>query len=261
MTCGRFTPQIMKYIFQKFSFLSALLFCSGQLLQAQMPGGGSSPMSTAMLKLFGNNTNFTAKAEVRMLDESQKETMSANLPMAMLGGKMRTEIDMAQMKSAMLSPQMVEQMKLMGADKTISIVRPDKQATYLIYPALKSYVQMPLSEADKQAMSRQPNIEKTPLGKETIDGHPCVKNKVVIKDEKNLAQEATVWNATDLKDFAVQIQTKESDATVVMKFKDVQFAKPDAKQFEIPAGYTKYESLQALQQVMMQKMLGTSPKK
>jgi hypothetical protein len=40
-----------------------------------------------------------------------------------------------------------------------------------------------------------------------------------------------------------------------MKFKDVQFAKPDAKLFEIPADYKKYGSLQELQQVMMQKMV------
>lgn len=250
----------MKLILNRLSLIATLVF-SGSLLHAQMPGGGSGPMSTAMLKLFGKNTNFTARAEVRMLDKSRKETMSATLPMAMLGGKMRTEIDMAQMKGAMLSPQVVAQMKQMGADKTISVVRPDKQATYLVYPSLKAYVEMPLSEADKKAMTKEPKMTQTPLGKETIDGHPCVKNKVVIKDDKGLAQEATVWNATDLKDFAIQIETKESDATVVMKFKDVQFTKPDVKLFEMPAGYTKYEGMQQLQQVMMQKMMETMPKK
>lgn len=213
-----------------------------------------------MLKLFEKNTNFSAKTEVRLLDASQKETMSANLPMTMLGGKMRTEIDMAQMKSPMMTPQVVAQMKQMGADKTISVVRPDKQATFLIYPSLKAYVQMPMSEADKQALTKEPKMEKTALGKETIDGHSCVKTKVVMKDDKGTAQEATVWSATDLKDFPVQIQAKEKDTTVVMKFKNVQFAKPDAKQFEMPADYTKYNSLQDLQQLMMQKMMGTLKK-
>ena len=225
-----------------------------------MPGNGSSPMSTAMLKLFEKNTNFTAKVEVRMLDQSHKETMSARLAMAMLGNKMRTEIDTAQMKGAMISPQMAAQMKQMGADKTISIIRPDQQITYLIYPSLKGYVAVPMSEADKQSFVKQPKMEKTPLGKETIDGHSCVKNKVVVKEGKGPAEEATVWNAGDLKDFPVQIQAKESATTVVMKFRDIQFAKPDLKQFEAPAGYTKYGNLQQLQQVMMRKMSGV-PKK
>jgi hypothetical protein len=251
----------MKTTLQRLSLIATLLICSGSLLRAQMPGNNAGPMNTAMLKLFGKNTNFIARTEVRMLDKTQKETMSATLPMSMLGGKMRTEIDMAQMKGALLSPQVVAQMKQMGADKTISIVRPDKQATYLVYPSLKAYVQMPLSEADKQALLKEPKLEKTALGKETIDGHPCAKNKIVIKDDKGLAQEAIVWTATDLKDFPIQIQTKESDATVLMKLRDVQFAKPDAKQFDLPADYAKYESMQQLQQVMMQKMMQSLPKK
>jgi hypothetical protein len=249
----------MKPILSGLGAIVVLLVFSGSLLHAQMPDG-SSPMSTAMLKLFEKNTNFSAKTEVRLLDASQKETMSANLPMTMLGGKMRTEIDMAQMKSPMMTPQVVAQMKQMGADKTISIVRPDKQSTFLVYPSLKAYVQMPMSEADKQALTKDPKIEKTALGKETIDGHPCVKTKIVMKDDKGSAQEAIVWSATDLKDFPVQIEAKEKDTTVVMKFKDVQFAKPDAKQFETPADYTKYNSLQDLQQLMMQKMMGTLKK-
>ena len=40
-------------------------------------------------------------------------------------------------------------------------------------------------------------------------------------------------------------------------YKDIKFAKPDAAQFEPPAGFTKYDNMQALQQVMMQKMMGT----
>jgi hypothetical protein len=248
----------MKRILNPAGVFAILLICSD--LQAQMPGNGSSPMSTAMLKLFEKNTNFTARSEVQMLDQSQKETMSAILPMAMLGGKMRTEIDMAQMKSTMISPQITAQMKQMGADKTISVVRPDKLASFLIYPTLKAYVQLPMSEADKRALTHEPKIQKTALGKETIDGHSCVKTKVVIKDDKGLAQEATVWNATDLKDFPIRIQAKENDTTVVMKFKDVQFAKPNVKQFEMPSDYKKYESLQELQQVMVQRMLA-APKK
>jgi len=49
--------------------------------------------------------------------------------------------------------------------------------------------------------------------------------------------EAVVWNATDLKDFPIQIEMKEKDRTVLMHFTNVRFDKPDAKQFDVPAAY------------------------
>ena len=247
----------MKHIFPRLSLIAFLFVSSSPFLQAQLPGGGSTPMNSAMLKMFGKNTNFTAKAEVRMLDDSKNETMSLSFTMALHSGKMRAEMDMAQIKNAMMTPQLVEQMKQMGADRTIYVVRPDLKANYVIYPSLKAYAQIPMSEVEQQALGKEPKIQKTPLGKETIDGHPCVKSKVVVTDEKGQTQEATVWDATDLKDFVVQMQMKESGADVIMKFKDVQFGKATAKEFEPPAGYTKYPGMEQIQQLMMQKMIGT----
>ena len=48
--------------------------------------------------------------------------------------------------------------------------------------------------------------------------------------------------------------------TWLMKFKNIQLTKPDAKQFEPPAGYTEYKDMQKIQQVMMQKIVGTPAK-
>jgi hypothetical protein len=41
-----------------------------------------------------------------------------------------------------------------------------------------------------------------------------------------------------------------------MSFKDVQFAKPDAKQFEPPTGFARHTNMLQLQQLMMQRMTG-----
>lgn len=251
---------IMNYFSFRLSVIVVLLVSSSPILQAQTPGGSSAPMNAAMLKMFGKNTNFTAKANVRMLDNSQKETMSMGFAMALLNGKMRAEMDMAQIKNVMMTPQMLAQMKQMGANLTTYVVRPDLKANYVIYPSLKAYAQVPMSEADKQALAKEPKIKQTPLGKETIDGHLCVKNKVVVTDEKGQVQEAIVWNATDLKNFVIQMQMKEADSTVIMKFKDVQFGKLTAKEFEPPAGYAKYQNIEQIQQLMRQKMLGTPAK-
>ena len=34
------------------------------------------------------------------------------------------------------------------------------------------------------------------MGMKTLDGHPCVKNKVVVTDKEGIKHEWMVWNAT-----------------------------------------------------------------
>jgi len=243
--------QIWLHMKRTITLFGTLILFSAQCLHAQIPGAGANPMSTALLKLFGNNTNFSAKADIRVSGKSPKESMSMTVSMATLNGKLRSEMDMSQMKNAMLSPQVIQQMKQMGADKTVNIIRPDKKVSYTIYPTLKAYLEQPLSDSGKE-----PKITTTALGKETVDGHACTKSKIVMTDENGKTEEATVWNATDLKNFPVQMQMQEQGTTVVMSFKDVQFAKPDAKQFEPPAGFSRQTNMSQLQQLMMQRMMG-----
>ena len=77
----------------------------------------------------------------------------------------------------------------------------------------KKYQSMPLAKGEAEALEKGLKVEKTALGKETIDGHACVKNKVVVKNEQGAVLEAITWNATDLKDFPLQIEMKEKDNT------------------------------------------------
>jgi len=224
---------------------------------SQMPGTGApAGVNAALTKLFGNITAFSAKCDVRVLDKTQKETMAVAMNFALLDNKVRVEIDMTQMKASNLPPGAAESMKQMGMDRVVSIIRPDKKGMYINYPGMQSYVNMPLPKEDAEALEKNPKIEKTALGKETIDGHPCVKNKVVATDDKGQKNEAIVWNATDLKDFPVQIQTAKKENTVVMRYHQIQFAKPDAKQFDPPAGFTEYSDVQQLMQGAMKKMMG-----
>ena len=64
-----------------------------------------------------------------------------------------------------------------------------------------------------------------------------MKNKVVIKNQQGPVLEAITWNAADLQDLPIQIETKEKDKRVIMRFTQVQLAKPDPKQFDVPADY------------------------
>src|SRR5207249_2517026 len=92
----------------------------------------------------------------------------------------------------------------------------------------------------KEETAANLKVEKTTLGKETVDGHPCAKNQVVVKNGTNVVLTATTWNASDLKDFPVQVVTKEKDMTSIMHFQEILFVRLDAKQFEPPAGFKQY---------------------
>jgi len=237
------------------------LLLAGVGAQAQMPGAGGPPgMSSALTRLFGDINAFTAKADVQVVDGSQKEVAGMPMDFAMLDKKVRVEIDLTQAKSSSMPPGAAEQLNSMGMAQVVSIVRPDKQLVYVMYPKQKMMMSMPLPKTDADAAEKNSKIQKTPLGKENLDGHPCVKNKVVITDEKGENIEATTWNASDLKDFPVQIQTKEKENTSTIHFKNVQFTKPDAKLFELPTGYTEYKSPQELMTAMMKKMMESEKK-
>ena len=100
-------------------------------------------------------------------------------------------------------------MKQMGMDKTVNIIRPDKKVTYTVFPGMSAYAETPMS--DKQVADAMDNskIEKTSLGKETVGGHPCEKNKVTITSDNGEKHVVLVWNALDLKSFPVQMQIDE----------------------------------------------------
>ena len=228
---------------------------------AQTEMGGPPGWNAAMTKLFGDVKAFSARADMRALDKSGKESLSMTMGFALLDQKVRLEIDMSQMKSAQMPPGAVAQLKQMRMDRLVVIVFPPKKSMYLIYPGLQAYVDMPVPDEEALA-DKNVKIDKTRLGNETIDGHPCVKNKVVLTDDKGRKAEAIVWNATDLKEFPLQMQMIEKETTVVMRYQDIKLAKPDSRQFDAPSGYAKHADMMQLMQVAAQKMTagaGASP--
>jgi hypothetical protein len=207
---------------------------------AQLPTAGSpTGINAAFVKLFGNVSAFSARLDTQVLDKSQKEWVRMPMDFAALDNKVRIDINLEQATSRDLPASTIAGLKQAGMERIVSIFRPDQKTTFILYPASKQYLTMSLAKGESEALEKGLQMEKTPLGKETIDGHACVKNKVVIKNQQGPVLEATTWNAGDLKELPIQIQTKEKDNTVIMRFKQIQFAKPDAKQFEVPAGYAQ----------------------
>lgn len=203
-------------------------------------------------KLFGDNPTFSADVEMQTeLPGRGASTIPGKI--AHDADKTRFELDLGDAKGGQMNPAMVQQMKRMGMDQTVGISREDKKVYYTIYPGLNAYTETPLQDVGKPDSASK--IQTTELGKETVDGHPCIKNKVVITDDQGKAHEFTVWNATDLKKFPVEFQTSDEGRNATMFFKNIKTSKPDPALFDPPADYRKYtDQRQMFQQEIMKRM-------
>jgi hypothetical protein len=251
-----FRATIHKLMKKYLSILITVVFCLGLIpafaQMGQMPGG--SQFDGAMSKLFGDNSTFTAAMESQIKPKSgDLITMPGKI--AFDSGLTRFEVNMTEAKGVKMPPGASEQMKSMGLDQMVTITQPKENFVYIIYPGLQSYVQTGPSEKSA-ATNGAVKVEATALGKETVDGHPCVENKVIISDDTGGQHEYTVWNATDLKNFPVKIIHVEQDNEITMSFKDVSLTKPAASEFVVPVGYTRYDNMQTMIQTEMMKKLG-----
>jgi hypothetical protein len=231
-------------------------FTSSALAQSAPQTG----INAAMIKMFGDIKAFTAKAHVRMLDKTQKEVsampMTMALTMALRDGRMRTDMDLTEVKMAGVPVEAVQMMKSAGMDKMVSLIQPDKKLTTLIYPNMQAYAEMPVNEEEVSG-----TVQSKDLGEEKIDGHTCKKVQLSATDSKGKTQEALVWQAKDLKNFPIQMEMKQKENTVVVKFQEPKLETPAASQFEVPAGYSKYPTFQAMLQAAMLKMLNNNAPK
>lgn len=233
--------------------LSAMTFVSAVEAQPGVMGGPS--FGGSIVRLFGGNSAFSADLEIQVT-AGGKQMLSMPAKLAFDGGKSRFDTDMTAAKGGQMSPAVAEHLKAMGMTRTVTISRPDTKATYQIFPDLTAYTQTMLQDPESAKPDSAFKVETTEVGKETVAGHPCVKNKVVVTDDEGRKFEAMTWNATDLKKFPIKIEITEPGAhTTTMLFTNVKLAKPDAALFEPPVDYKKYENLGLLmQQEMMKRM-------
>lgn len=208
-----------------------------------------------LAKLFGRHTGFTAKSDIRVYGKDQKETINTVMTFIYLDNKVRCEVDMTQMKHKDLPPGIAGQLKQLGMDQVVSIVRPDKQSLHLLYPKLKAYVTLPMSPEDLEFAAKA-ELAKEQLGTETLEGQPCVKHKVTFVPPRGEKQELTVWQATNLKDFPVQTLTKRDEETFITRYRQVQFTRPEARLFDPPADFKGYPDMQSFMQGVLAKIVG-----
>ncbi len=217
---------------------------------AQMPGGKPPPDPCAALaKFFNKDAEFTASAKVVVVGKKARDNQTMVMRFAVSGRKMRNEMDMTKMSGIRSSD--VAGMKQMGMDQMVILALPEKPATYMVFPNLKSYCDMPNSGKGNP----EGKLEKTELDSDTIEKHPCKKSKLTFTDKDGKTAEAIVWEATDLKNFPIQYQTVENEQTTTTTFSDIKMDKPDASLFDLPESYKKYGNMQEMMMGNMQRMM------
>ena len=222
-----------------------LLLGSLVVARAQFDAPGSPGVSASLIRLFGTNTSFTAQVEYQLLNRSNKELVSLPMNFARLDNRIRVEIDLAKMKNQ-VQPDALAQVKPLGMDQIITMLRPDQRVTCQVFPKLKAFVKLPMPPAEIDSFLKPAKMERTPLGQEKMQGFTCTKYQVVAYDEQGKRHEATVWNAPEMRDFPVCVATKEGPETAVMRFKQIVFNRPEAEKFEPPAGFEQAADMQAL---------------
>jgi hypothetical protein len=223
---------------------------------AQETTVGLSPgLNAALVRLFGEHKAFTAQLRIRMTDGQGNETLNAPMRFALLDGKMRGELDVTKLKSKDLPVLAASAAKSVGMEKVVTLVRPDKAETYLLYPAFQSCLVAPIDASDLAALKQPAKIQRTPLARETLDNHPCVKSKVVVTEPGGETHESIVWYAKDLKDFPLHIRTVDGADTLDLHFSQIRFVRPAAKEFDLPAGTVRYDDVQDLTAAVMKRML------
>jgi len=223
------------------SALAAIL-CLAFPALGQVPTSPTPPGWTAALpRLFGETKAFSAQAEMRAVDKAGNETVSMPMGFAMLDRQIRMVIDIGQIKSSQIPVGAAMAMKQIGMDRTVAIMAPQRKVMVVMYPSIQAYLEMPLPD-QMTGSEKEVKLQKTKLGNETIDGQPCVKYKVVITDSTGQKNEGIVWNATNLRDFPVQMQMedRQNGGSMTTRFREVKLVAPEGREFQIPAGFKKY---------------------
>ncbi|MBM3828961.1 MAG: hypothetical protein FJ406_00295 [Verrucomicrobia bacterium] len=232
---------------------------------AQLPGRGleGAPgigSSGAMLRFLGEHKAFIADVNIGTKGERGEAVL---LPgkLAFSDGQSRLELDLAKVEAGRLPPIVMESLKAAGMGQLVILTRPDRKLTYYVYPGMQAYSEMPLSEEQSGEAAKALKLEIMRIGEENLGGHPCVKNRVVVTDAQGKTQEATTWNATDLRNFPVAIETKERGTQVTLFFSNVRFGAPPNTAFEVPRDLRKYaDSREMMREAMMKLLGGGAPK-
>jgi len=124
-----------------------------------------------------------------------------------------------------------------------------------VAPQKKGYLELDpeksrklLGELQDKLEEKSSTVEKKELlGKEVLDGHMCEKVHVVMTLHNGTKTDTTAWLSEQLDGFPLKTITdfrtpRGITGTNTIQFTNLEKTVPDAGLFEIPKGYTEYDT-------------------
>jgi hypothetical protein len=189
------------------------------------PGRGNIG-SADMAKIFGNNQAFTATADISITDAQHGPPMAMEASYAFLKGNLRTDIDMTSMKGTTNAAASHRPDETDGHGSGREHLSWRQEVMYLVYPGLKSYTEItpPQAPQTDKTEPKEPKVDVTQIGKDTVDGHPCVENKITFTADDGTQHEMLAWQATDLNNFPIKTEMQANGATITTHFSNVKLS-------------------------------------
>lgn len=134
--------------------------------------------------------------------------------------------------------------QVLGGDTPVTIIRMDKGVIWTLMPEQKMYMEMSM----KQGQSQSPGvdmsgytIERTEMGKETINGHEATKYKMIMTGPEGKKLGGFQWIVDPGIQIKMDVVSKDGDSKerIKMELTNLKIGKQDSALFEIPADYTK----------------------
>lgn len=128
-------------------------------------------------------------------------------------------------------------------DKSIIITRLDKEVVWMLMTSEEMYMEMSLDNEKQNPLIQGPGdiIKRERIGKDTIDGHPTIKEKVTFRKDDGKKDSIYSWTATDL---GWPVKAEAIDGSWSYTFKDIKKGRQDPELFEVPKGYKRVSGLQ-----------------
>lgn len=199
-------------------------------------------LAAALSEFFSDTRAFTAGVELSLPAKDGGESMKLPFGVAMADGKMRWELNLANVKSAELPADALTGIKSLGLDRMVFLYLPGKPLA-LVLPGMKTYVEMPIPKVDgvqQKAQEKIGRLEKKELGREVVAGQPTMKYAVKVPGDDGTA---TVWQATNLQNLPVKISITKEKQTYQLQLSNVRLGQPDAAYFAVPTGFAKQTDL------------------
>jgi len=126
--------------------------------------------------------------------------------------------------------------------QTITIVRQDKKLIWVVLPAEKSYVELPLkTRLPGQFLQIPPDaVSKRQVGQETLNGYVADKYEVTVRGGTGGLQRQTFWVAPKL---GMPVKMVCSEDNFCLEYRSIREGQVADRLFDVPPGYRKLTSL------------------